>query len=212
MHFVFAPNPIKDYDTKVYSRFMWYRQTFTSVCQCVGLMCPTAKYSSNTYSPVEQGEKTGSEISLSAQRELKRDSGSKKQRLYLCSPLSPAQHEVQDSRLHYHFPWSGSRGNGTSVFSVHSSSSLPPLPLTLFHCSIMDCSPSRTCLYGIFSPFLIQVFPKVPPPWLQGPVMPCGGATGAGWNGLCPATPHRGPYSMWAPAPGTVKKTRIYIY
>lgn len=104
-------------------------------------------------------------------------------------PLSPAQHEVQHSRLLYCLPWSGS-GREKCVFSTQQFLSAPPSPS---HCSTaasMNCTPSGTACIAFFH-HLIQVFPKVPPPWLQSPVMACGGASGAGWNGLCLATPHK---------------------
>lgn len=72
----------------------------------------------------------------------------------MSSPLSLAQHEVWHYRLLYCLPWTGNRGNGRSVCSVHSSSSLVPFPLTLFHCSIKDCRPSGTACMAFFNPFL----------------------------------------------------------
>lgn len=35
-------------------------------------------------------------------------------------------------------------------------------------------------------PSLTQAFPKMPPSWLQGSDVPCGGSVGPGWNQLCP--------------------------
>lgn len=95
-----------------------------------------------------------------------------------------------------------------SLCSGTWSTSCPPASLT---------SLSQGCFSHIFThsslpcrilPFLKYVFPEVPPWWLRGSAMPCGGAAGAGraWHGAALADPHRAcpaasPASTWARAP-----------
>lgn len=51
-----------------------------------------------------------------------------------------------------------------------------------------------------FLPSLVSIFPEVPPFWLLGPSVPCGGAAGASWSCLCPARGRPGLCSQKSPA------------
>lgn len=63
----------------------------------------------------------------------------------------------------------------------------PPTPSALSPEGYFSHIFPHPSLPGSILPFSKCIFLKGPAPWLQGSAMPCNGATGATWKGLCPA-------------------------
>lgn len=90
--------------------------------------------------------------------------------------------------------------------------------LLLFQLSPQGCFSHifpHSSLPGSILPFFKYIFLKAPSPWLQGSAMPCGGAIGAGWNGLCPAQSspgHSSQRSLKLPLPASGHLHPVHIF